>query len=103
MLCACTFFNNINDDISYLGSYQAGFYHFHKHKQRTGVLLAEFMASGGVSTSQGSSSLARKAHKPSLIKLSSSDKYVLDYGAKFRDLMDDAETSTDVKCLRIYA
>jgi hypothetical protein len=67
-------------------------------------LFAEFMATGPLT---GVGQRAGRGHpqpvKPELMRLTSNDKYVLDYGARFRDLMEDTEMSTEAKCWRLYA
>lgn len=62
--------------------------------------------SGSFSDSRVQKSLRRVQKSPSskvLMRLSSSDRYVLDYGEKFRDLMSDEVISDEAKCQRIYS
>lgn len=63
-------------------------------------LFAEFLATESSASTRG---IRATPARPELMRLTSNDKYVLDYGARFRDLMEDNEMSTEAKCFRIYA
>lgn len=66
--------------------------------------FAEFMASGGSGMGVSQRFGTRGAEgRQALMRLTSNDKYVLDYGARFRELMDDHDVSTEAKCWRLYA
>lgn len=75
-----------------------------EHSVANSALFSEFMAGAGSSSASASTGgKFSRVQKTPLLRLSSNDRYVLDYGAKFRELMGDADTTTEAKCHRIYA
>ena len=58
---------------------------------------------GANDSSAEDSGAGRMRSRTPLLRLASNDRYVLDYGAKFRDLMGDSDTTLEAKCQRVYA